>query len=793
MHHLFRPIDMRFQTTLQNSIRVLFLVLSIYFISNSVSAQTTKFTVSGTIKDSSSGETLLSTTIRVKELGNIGATTNEYGFYSLTLAEGNYTLVVNYFGFVKKEIPIQLTKNLILNIDLIKLEEKVKEFKEIKITATKENKNVSGAETGMIKMDVKALEKIPVFAGEKDIIKTFTLTPGFKTAGEGNAGFFVRGGAADQNLILLDEAPVYNASHLLGFFSTFNSDALKEVTLYKGGMPSQYGGRTSSVLDIKMLDGNDKKYHVGGGIGIISSRLSVEGPIVKNKGSFIVSARRTYADVFLKLTDEFKDNRLYFYDLNLKANYKINDKNRVFLSGYFGQDNLGLGDLFGINWGNATGTIRWNSVLSPKLFSNTSFIFSNYNYKIAINSGTLAVDIRSKIQDFNIKQDFTYIINPTNKLKFGVNAIHHTITPGQIESDDPNFVFEKLQDRFAWENSAYVSHEWNPTERLSFIYGLRATNFSLIGAGEFYSFDSEGIVSQTTTFEKGEIVQNYFNLEPRFTSSFMVDSTSSFKLGYARNVQNLHLISNSTSSTPTDLWIPSSANVKPEISDQISLGYFRNFFNNRYELSLEGYYKDMQNQVDYKDGASTIANDLIEGELLYGKGRAYGVELFFKKKYGRFNGWISYTLSRTEKQIDGINNSEWYAARQDRTHDVSLVGIYDINDKLSVSATWVFYTGSAVTFPSGKYYIDGNIQWLYTERNGYRMPNYHRLDLSVTYYNKKTAKFESSWNFGIYNAYARENAWTIDFRESETDPTKTEAVQIALFKIVPSITYNFKF
>jgi hypothetical protein len=784
---------MRFQAILQNSNRALIIIFSLFFVSNSVSAQTTKFTVSGTIKDSSSGETLLSTTIRVKELGNIGATSNEYGFYSLTLAEGNYTLVVNYFGFVKKEIPIQLTKNLILNIDLIKLEEKVKEFKEIKVTATKENKNVSGAETGMIKMDVKALEKIPVFAGEKDIIKTFTLTPGFKTAGEGNAGFFVRGGAADQNLILLDEAPVYNASHLLGFFSTFNSDALKEVTLYKGGMPSQYGGRTSSVLDIKMLDGNDKKYHVGGGIGIISSRLSIEGPIVKNKGSFIISGRRTYADVFLKLTDEFKDNRLYFYDLNLKANYKINDKNRVFLSGYFGQDNLGLGDLFGINWGNATGTIRWNSVLSPKLFSNTSFIFSNYNYKIAINSGTLAVDIRSKIQDFNIKQDFTYIINPTNKLKFGVNAIHHTITPGQIESDDPNFVFEKLQDRFAWENSGYVSHEWNPTDRLSFIYGLRATNFSLIGAGEFYSFDSEGIVSQTTTFEKGEIVQNYFNLEPRFTSSFMLDSTSSLKLGYARNIQNLHLISNSTSSTPTDLWIPSSANVKPEISDQISLGYFRNFFNNRYELSLEGYYKDMQNQVDYKDGASTIANDLVEGELLYGKGRAYGVELFFKKKYGRFNGWISYTLSRTEKQIDGINNSEWYAARQDRTHDVSLVGIYDINDKLSVSATWVFYTGSAVTFPSGKYYIDGNIQWLYTERNGYRMPNYHRLDLSVTYYNKKTDKFESSWNFGIYNAYARENAWTIDFRESETDPTKTEAVQIALFKIVPSITYNFKF
>lgn len=785
---------MRFQAILQNSSRVLFFFFSLLFASNSLIAQTSKFTVSGTIKDSTSGETLLSTAVRVKELSNVGVYSNEYGFYSLTIPEGNYTLVINSFGFVKKEIPIKLTKNLTVNIDLTKPKlDKIQELQEVKVTGTKENKNVSGAETGMVKMDVKALEKIPVFAGEKDIIKTFTLTPGFKTAGEGNSGFFVRGGAADQNLILLDEAPVYNASHLLGFFSTFNSDALKEVTLYKGGMPSQYGGRTSSVLDIKMLDGNDKKYHVGGGIGIISSRLSVEGPIVKNKGSFMISGRRTYADVFLKLTDEFKDNRLYFYDLNLKANYKINDKNRIFLSGYFGQDNLGLGELFGINWGNATGTIRWNSVINPKLFSNTSLIFSNYNYKIAINTGTLAVDIRSKIQDYNIKQDFTYIINPTNKLKFGVNAIHHTITPGQIESDDPNFVFEKLQDRFAWENAGYVSHEWNPNERLSFIYGLRATNFSLMGPGDFYSFDAEGVVLDTTSYNSGKIVQNYFNLEPRFTSSFMIDSTSSLKLGYARNVQNLHLISNSTSSTPTDLWIPSSANVKPEISDQLSLGYFRNFFNNRYEFSVEAYYKDMQNQIDYKDGASTIANDLVEGELLYGKGRAYGVELFFKKKYGRFNGWISYTLSRTEKQIDGINNSQWYAARQDRTHDLSLVGIYDINDKLSVSATWIFYTGSAVTFPSGKYYIDGNIQWLYTERNGYRMPNYHRLDLSVTYYNKKTDKFESSWNFGIYNAYARENAWTISFRESETDPTKTEAVQIALFRLVPSITYNFKF
>lgn len=771
------------------------IIATFFFLLSFMSlSQTKKYTVSGTIKDSSSGETVLSATVRVKELSGIGATPNEYGFYSLTLAEGNYTLVVGSFGFVKQEIPVNLTKNISLNIDLSKIvTEKVKALGEVKISATKENKNVSGAETGMIKMEVKDLEKIPVFAGEKDIIKTFTLTPGVKTAGEGNSGFYVRGGAADQNLILLDEAPVYNASHLLGFFSTFNSDALKEVTMYKGGMPAQYGGRTSSVMDIKMLDGNNQKFHASGGVGIIASRLSIEGPIVKDKGSFIISGRRTYADMFLKLSDKFKDNKLYFYDLNLKANYKINDKNRIFLSGYFGQDKLGLGDLFGINWGNATGTVRWNSIISPKLFSNTSFIFSNYNYKISISANELDIDIKSKIQDFNLKQDFTYIFNPKNKLKFGANAIHHTITPGQIVSSDTSFTFPILQDRYAWENAAYVSHEWNPTERLSLIYGLRINDFALTGDGNFYSYDSLGEVTQTKHYDKNQVVKNYFNIEPRFTASFMLDEKSSIKAGFARNVQNLHLLSNSTSSSPTDLWIPSSNNVKAEISDQWSMGYFRNFDNNKYEFSTEVYYKNMQNQVDYKDGANTTANDKVEGELLFGKGRAYGIELFLKKKYGRFNGWISYTLSRTEKQIDGINNNEWYAARQDRTHDVSIVGIFDITEKLSISATWVFYTGSAVTFPSGKYYIDGQIQWLYTERNGYRMPNYHRMDIGLTYYNKKTAKYESSWNFGIYNVYARENAYTITFRQSETDPTKTEAVQTALFKMVPSITYNFKF
>ncbi|HEY1040709.1 MAG TPA: TonB-dependent receptor, partial [Bacteroidia bacterium] len=403
------------------------------------------------------------------------------------------------------------------------------------------------------------------------------------------------------------------------------------------------------------------------------------------------------------------------------------------------------------------------------------------------------LNIKSKIRDYNFKEDFTYIVNPRNNIKFGINSIHHTVTPGQVETSDDTQNFVKLQDRYAWENAVYASHDWKATEKLSIIYGLRLTSFSAIGEGDFYTYNSEGSAIDTTHYDKNKAVKNYLNLEPRFSASYMLGKTNSIKTGYARNVQNLHLISNSTASTPTDLWIMSSANVKPEISDQISLGYYQNFKDNLYEFSTEIYYKEMQNQIDYRNGANTRANDKIEGELLYGDGRAYGIEFFLKKKYGKFNGWIGYTLSRTEKKIEGINNGEWYAAKQDRTHDVSIVGIYDFNKKWSLSASWVFNTGSAVTFPSGKYTVDGQTYYLYTERNGYRMPNYHRMDVGVTWYKKKTEKFESNWNFSCSNVYGRQNAYTISFRQKENDPTKTEAVQTSLFRWIPSVTYNFKF
>lgn len=748
-----------------------------------------KFTLSGTITDPD-GETIFGATVKLKSVTIAGCYTNEYGFYSITVPAGDYTVEILSDGLKTKEFPLKLDADKVLDLKLEK--DKVTELEDVVIKSQRENENVTRAETPTT-LDVKEIEKIPVFAGEKDVIKILTLRPGFKSGGDGSAGLYVRGGTSDQNLILLDEAPVYNASHLLGFFSTFNSDAIKDVTAYSGGIPAQYGGRLASTLDIKMREGSDNKYHVSGGLGIIASRLNIEGPIVKEKGSFLISGRRTYADLFLKLTDDYKDNKLYFYDLNLKANYRLNSKNRIYVSGYFGQDKLGLGDDFGINWGNATGTVRLNHLFSPKLFSNTSFVFSNYNYKIAFSSSSSDVEVKSKIRDYNIKQDFTYIPNTKNKIKFGFNSIHHTITPGQIESSDASSNFVKLQDRYAWDNAIYFSNEWKPGTRFAMTYGLRLTSFSLLGEGDFYSYNDKGLVTDTTHYGAGEFVKTYFNLEPRLSMSYMLDENSSLKFSYTRTTQNLHLISNSTASTPTDLWIPSSENVKPEIADQFSLGYFRNFKDNKYEFSAEAYYKSMQNQIDYRDGASTIANDKIEGELLFGIGRAYGIEFLLKKKYGRFTGWLGYTLSRTEKQIDGINGGDWYAARQDKTHDISVVGIYDINEKLSFSASWVYSTGNAVTFPSGKYYLDGNVQWLYTERNGYRMPAYHRLDLGLTWYRKKTDKFESSWNFSIYNAYGRENAWTITFRENEDNPAKTEAVQTALFKWIPSVTYNFKF
>ncbi len=740
-----------------------------------------KFTVSGTIRDAKTGEELIGASVIVKELAGVGVTCNEYGFYSLTVKSGTYTLKTSFVGYNDVINTIKLDKDQKLDIKL----SSGQELEVVTISAKKENENVSKAQMGVERLDIGEIAKIPVLFGEKDVLKTLQLLPGVKSAGEGNSGFFVRGGAADQNLILLDEAPVYNASHLLGFFSTFNSDAIKDVTLIKGNSPAQYGGRLASVLDVKMNEGNDKNYHVKGGIGLISSRLSVEGPIQKEKSSFLITGRRTYADVFLKLSDRFKDNTLYFYDLNAKANYRINDNNRVFLSGYFGRDVLGVGNNLGIDWGNKTATVRWNSLVNKKLFSNTSFIYSDYNYNIKIKQAGKTYNINSEINDINLKQEFQFFPNTENSWRFGINSIHHTLAPSRFTGDSLKTAAK--ESRYSWENALYVNNSQNVTERLNIDYGVRFSAYSLLGEGTFNTYNGD-ILKDSVKIKKGEIGKTYFNIEPRISASYKLDNNSSLKVGYGRNTQNLHLLSNSTASSPTDAWIGNSYNIKPEIADQISIGYFHNFAENQYEFSAEAYYKSMQNQVDYKNSADINTAPDVESELLYGKGRAYGLELYLKKKTGRLTGWISYTLSKTEKQIDGIDNNNWYNAKQDRTHDLSIVGIFQLNKKWSLAATWVYYTGNAVTFPSGKYTINDNTTLLYTERNGYRMPAYHRLDLSAT----KDTK-HGSWNFGLYNAYGRENAYQITFKDDPNDATKTIATQLSLFKWIPSVTYNFKF
>ncbi len=751
------------------------------------SAQET-FTLSGTIKDQATGEELIGATVLVKELVNTGVSANEYGFYSLTLPAGNYTLKVSYVGYQDLLLALSLTKDQKRDLLL----DSGKALEEVVVKAEKEDDKLTNASMGTEKLDIKEIAKLPVLFGEKDVLKTLQLLPGVKTAGEGNSGFYVRGGSADQNLILLDEAPVYNASHLLGFFSTFNSDAIKDASLIKGNSPAQYGGRLSSVLDVKMKEGNDKAYNVAGGIGLISSRLSVEGPIQKEKSSFIVTGRRTYADVFLQATPDFKDNSLYFYDLNAKANYRINDKNRIFLSGYFGRDVLGLGDAFGIDWGNKTGTLRWNSIINQKLFSNTSLIYSDYDYKIQVSGGGSTFNINSAIQDWNFKQEFQYFPNTKNTWRFGVNAIYHKLTPSRFQSEDNAETNTTQVSRYALENAIYANNNFSVSEKINVDYGLRLSSYTILG-GDTYNIYDKAVKTDSKVLAQGSVGKTYLNLEPRISASYQTGNSSSVKLGYARNTQNLHLLSNSTSASPTDQWIGNSYNIKPEISDQVGLGYFQNFSNNAYEFSVEAYYKNMQNQVDYKNGADINTVPDVESELLYGEGRAYGLEFFLKKKKGRFTGWLSYTLSRTERQIAGINNGNWYAAKQDRTHDLSLVGMYQLSKKWSVSALFVFYTGSAVTFPSGKYTIEGNTAYYYTERNGYRMPNYHRLDFSATYESKNTGRYQSSWNFGLYNVYGRENAYTITFEDDPNDASRTRAVQTALFKWVPSVTYNFKF
>ncbi|MDB5274832.1 MAG: TonB-dependent receptor [Chitinophagaceae bacterium] len=773
-----------------NKFFLIFLLTASSVLQASAQNTESKFSLSGHVKDAKTGEELIGAIIVINEIPSTGAATNAYGFYSITIPQGSYTATVQYLGYQPITMPVELTKNVKLDFTLAEAAEEV----EVVVTGVRADDNITKTEMGVEKLDMQQAKKIPVFFGEKDIMKTLQLLPGVKYVGDGNSGFYVRGGSADQNLILLDEATVYNASHLLGFFSVFNSDAIKDVTLYKGTQPANYGGRLSSVLDIKMKDGNAKKLTISGGVGLIASRVLVEAPIKKDRGSFMISARRTYADMFLKLSKDTSLNKakLYFYDINVKANYKLNENNKLFLSGYFGKDVLGFGNTFGINWGNATGTVRLNHLFSDKLFSNTSLIFSNYNYKVNVNSGGNNINIISRIRDYSLKQDFQYYISTKHELKFGLNSIYHKIVPGAITSTTTTKDLN-LPNKNAWENAVYVSHHVKATAKFSFEYGLRLSSFSLIGPGTFYTFDQAGNTTDSANYTSNHFVKTYLNLQPRAVANYIINTKSSVKASYSRNTQYMHLLSNSTSGNPTDLWIPSSNNVKPELCDQVSLGYFRNFKDNTFEFSAETYYKAFQNQVDYRNGAQLNFNSTVESQLLYGIGRAYGIEFLIKKKQGRFNGWIGYTLSRTEKKINGINNDSWYPAKQDQTHNISIVAIYDLTKKWTISSNFVYNTGNAVSFPSGKYNVDGKVVFYYTERNGYRMPAYMRLDIGATYQAKKTEKFESSWNFSVYNALGRENAYSITFRQDPNDASKTQAVKTALFRWVPSITYNFKF
>jgi len=749
------------------------------------------YTLSGKITDAETGEDLIGVSVLAAELVK-GSITNSYGFYSLSLPQGRYTIRYSYLGYGNVDRVVDFNKNQLLNIEI---SPSALALDEVVVSTERMDKNISSAEFGIEKLNLKDIETIPVFFGEKDILKTIQLLPGIGTSAEGSTGFNVRGGSIGQNLILLDEAPVYSSAHLAGFFSVFNSDAIKDVTVYKGGIPASFGGRAASVLDITMNNGNSKKFSSSGGIGLVSSRLTLEGPIIKDKMSFILSGRRTYGDLVARLL--FPENlvsddmNFYFYDFNAKLNYTLNDKNRIFLSGYFGQDVFELGKDIGTGWGNSTGTLRWNHLFSERLFSKTSLVYSKYDYGFVF--GQNSMKLRSGIEDLSVREEITWYANPENTLKFGFTGTHHLFRPGEITFNDTSSVEIVSREKTALEAAAYIQNEQKIGSRLSANYGLRFSAFSQLGPVWFYEYNTENQVIDSTWYSSGKIAYPELGFEPRLSLNFMINDKSSVKLSYNRMAQYIHLLSNTTAGSPTDVWMPGSNNLKPVFVDHFSAGYFRNFKNNGIETSAEVYYKNMANTVDYEDGAEIIFNQHAESQILRGKGRSYGMELYIKKKYGVFSGWISYTLARTENRIEGISDFSWYPVRYDKTHDLSLVAMQKIGKRLTLSCVWTYATGNAVTFPSGKYELQNSPVPYYTERNGYRMPAYHRLDASLSLSGKKNRRFVSEWDFSVYNLYNRRNAYMISFRESETVPGTTEAVKLSLFGIVPSVTYNFKF
>jgi len=756
-------------------------------------------TISGYLKDAATGEALIGASVLVKSLG-VGSTANEYGFYSLTLPKGSYTFTYTYVGYASTEETLELSSNLTHSI---KLKTQGVQTDEVLVLGNKPDQNVKSVETGVNRLDMRQVKLVPALMGEVDVVRSIQLLPGVTTVGEGATGFNVRGGGIDQNLILMDEAPVYNSSHLFGLFSVFNPDAVKDLKLVKGGIPAAYGGRLSSLLDIRMKDGNSQRLGLSGGIGVVSSRLAIEAPIVKDKSSFIIAGRRSYADLFLKAVPEQKDNQAYFYDLSAKANYTLGEKDKLFLSGYFGRDVFKFGDLFQNNWGNATGTLRWNHVFNSRLFMNVTTLASKYDYSLGVPNGSQGFEWNSNITDYSAKADFEFYQSPQSTMRFGLSGIYYTFQPGHVQPTEAGSIFRelKLDEQQATEWAAYLDEERQFGPALSVQLGLRVSMFENRSKGMFYDYVGERGRQLTPvngqTFES-KPVASYPNLEPRLSVRYSLTESSSLKASYNRMVQYIHLISNTTAATPLDVWLPSTRNIKPEHADQVSLGYFRNFQNNAYEASVEVFAKQMDNQIDYINGANTLLNTQLESELLYGRGRAYGTEFYLKKAEGRLTGWVSYTLSRSERQVDGLNRDQWYANKYDKTHVLAVVGVYELSPRLSLSATFNYSTGVATTYPDSRFTYQG-LQVPHVgddARNNFRVPAYHRLDLGATLKGKPhpERRWQGSWTFSIYNVYARRNAYGMYFRQKEDNPTQTEAVRLAVFgTILPSVTYNFTF
>ncbi|KGE86524.1 MAG: TonB-dependent receptor [Phaeodactylibacter xiamenensis] len=763
------------------------------FFAFSAAAQD-KYVLSGYVKDAATGETLIGAAVVVADSAGLGTVTNAYGFYSLEIPAGTHRLRFSYVGYAGEEATVTLNEAKRLNVELA--EESV-ELQEVVVKARPDDANVKSTEMGTVGLQMDNVKKLPALMGEVDVLKTIQLLPGVLSAGEGNAGFYVRGGGPDQNLVLLDEAVVYNPGHLLGFFSVFNADAIKNTTLIKGGMPAQYGGRLSSVVDIQMKEGNDREYAMEGGIGLVASRVTFEGPIVEERSSFIVSARRTYA---LDLAQPFFDNtsfagtNYYFYDLNAKANYRFSDEDRLYFSTYFGRDVLQFRSNardfnFDMPYGNATATLRWNHLFSDKLFMNVSAIYNDYDFGFSGGQGDFRIGLESGVRDWNGKVDFEYFPNPNHHLRFGANYTYHRLTPSLATATNGEEVFANEGEiRFAHESAVYLADEIKIGPGIRLNAGLRVSAFTQLGP---YTSKQD-----STEYAAGEPVKTYIGVEPRLAATFYLNAVSSLKAGVTVANQYLHLVSNSTSTLPTDIWMPSSEIIKPQIGVQYAVGYFRNFQDNRYEASVEVYYRDLYNQIDFRENyVDNVANDLEE-EFVFGQGRAYGLELFLQKKKGRFTGWIGYTLSRTERIFPEINNGNPFPAIYDRRHDLSVVANYTLNKKWEFGGAFIFGTGNAFTPVQRLYFIDQFPVQEYGPRNSARLQDYHRVDFSATYTPKpdSKARFRSSWNFSVYNAYSRQNPFFI-YYDFESDPNAgtaaARAYQVSLFPVIPSVTWNF--